>query len=89
MDMVKENQFTGMDNVTITCSFGDSCKVGSLTSDLYYRPHLKDGEGTSFSLFVSSHLGRVAMAPGNKGKQEIWIFIFSRLGKHREFAKKY
>ena len=32
MDMVKENQFTGMDNVTITCSFGDSREAGSLTS---------------------------------------------------------
>ena len=26
-------------------------------SHFYYRPHLKDGEGNSFTLFVSSHSG--------------------------------
>ena len=36
--------------------------ITALSHFYYYRPHPKDGEGDSFSLCVSSHLGRGTLA---------------------------
>ena len=51
----------------IKCYFHSllTCFCSYSTCYLYYRPHPKDGEGNSFSLFVSPHLGGVPPSPSH------------------------